>query len=79
MAKMTDDEILQICLGELDSSAPTGDLSQQRKEAMDRYLGEDYGDEVDGRSKVKTREVLETVEGLMPSLCLLYTSDAADE
>jgi hypothetical protein len=75
MAKMKDDEILQICLGELDSSAPTGDLSAQRKEAMDRYLGEDYGDEVDGRSKVKTREVLETVEGLMPSIMRVFADE----
>lgn len=75
MAKMTDEEILQICLGELDSSMPTGDLSAQRKEAMDRYLGEDYGDEVDGRSKVKTREVFETVEGLMPSLMRVFADE----
>lgn len=72
MAELSDEQILTICLGEIQSSSATGDLSNQRQEAMDRYLGEDYGDEVEGRSKVKTREVLETIEGVMPSLMRIF-------
>ena len=75
MAKLTDDDILSICAGEMSSSSGQGDLAKERKDAMDRYLGEDYGDEVDGRSKVKTREVLETVEGLMPSLMRVFADE----
>jgi hypothetical protein len=75
MAELTDEQILSICLGEIESSSATGDLATQRKDAMDRYLGEDYGDEVEGRSKVKTREVLETVEGLMPSLMRVFADE----
>lgn len=75
MAKLDDDEILSICLGELQSATSSGDLAKQRSEAMDRYMGEDYGDEVEGRSKVKTREVLETIEGLMPSLMRVFADE----
>ena len=75
MAELTDDDILSICTGEMSASSSQGDLSKERKDAMDRYLGEDYGDEVDGRSKVKTREVLETVEGLMPSLMRVFADE----
>ena len=72
MAKLSDAEVLSICLGELESATGDGDLSKERKAAMDRYMGEDYGDEVEGRSKVKTREVLEVVEGLMPSMMRIF-------
>ena len=75
MAKMTDEQVLSTCLGELDSATANGDLAAERKDAMDRYFGEDYGDEVDGRSKAKTREVFETVEGLMPSLMRIFADE----
>lgn len=45
-----------------------GDLSTARQENMDRYLGEPYGTEIDGQSKITTMEVFEAVEWTMPSL-----------
>ncbi len=50
----------------------SGELSNERETAMDYYLGEPYGDEVDGRSKVVTRETLEAVENIMPELLRIF-------
>ena len=72
---LTDDEILSVCLSELTNASESSELADQRSDALDRYLGEPYGDEVDGRSQVCTREVLETVEGLMPSLMRIFTEE----
>lgn len=71
---MSEDEVLSVCLQEIRSAAggETSDLAQSRADAMERYLGDPYGDEIEGRSGVVTREVLETVEGMMPSLMRIF-------
>lgn len=51
-----------------------GTLDKERAQAMDYYLGRQYGNEVEGRSQVVTRDVLETVEWIMPSLMRIFTS-----
>jgi hypothetical protein len=57
-----------------------GELSQQRSEAIKRYNGELYGDEVVGQSSVLTSEVFDTVEWILPSLLRIFTaSDKAVE
>ena len=57
-----------------------GDLSQQRTEALKRYNGELYGDEVVDQSQVLTSEVFDTVEWILPSLLRIFTaSDKAVE
>lgn len=50
-----------------------GALDNERAQAMDYYLGRPYGNEVEGRSQVVTRDVLETVEWIMPSLMRIFT------
>jgi hypothetical protein len=40
---------------------------------MDRYLGKPYGNEVEGRSQVRTREVADTIEWILPSLMRIFT------
>lgn len=74
MASLSDDEIRSICEAEISASSgfTSGELSDERAKAMDYYLGEPYGDEVDGRSQIITREVLDTVEWVMPSLMRIY-------
>jgi hypothetical protein len=47
---------------------PGDDISQARSKAYDRYMGRVYGNELDGYSKVRTREVLESVEWAMPPI-----------
>ena len=66
--KITDEELLALCTSEIANIDENGDLSSDRAEGMDRYMGAEYGDEMEGRSQVRTRQVMETVEGLMPSL-----------
>jgi hypothetical protein len=71
---LTDDEVAALCNSELDASAgyQGGELSEERSTAMDYFMGEPYGDEQNGRSQVVTREVLETVQGIMPSLMRIF-------
>jgi hypothetical protein len=45
-----------------------GELSQDRAKAMDHYHGRPYGNEVDGRSQVVSRDLSETVDWAMPVL-----------
>lgn len=49
-----------------------GTLDSERAQAIDYYLGRPYGNEVDGRSQVVTRDVLETVEWIKPSLMRIF-------
>ena len=52
----------------------TDEVSLEREDAMERYLGSAYGDEQEGRSSIITREVLETIEWAMPSLLSVFAS-----
>lgn len=73
---MTDDDLLSLIEGEeadcLSTSA--GALSEQRREAMQYYYGQPYGNEVEGRSQVVTTEVKDAVEETMPALMKIFTS-----
>lgn len=73
---MTDDELKQILSAEIRNALGylDGELAEQRGEALDYYLGEPFGNEIDGRSQVVTREVLDTVEWSLPSLIKIFTS-----
>jgi len=51
-----------------------GDLSQLRQENFNYYVGEPYGDEREGYSKFVTRETLETVEWVLPSVLRVFLS-----
>lgn len=71
---LTDSEILHRAQQEVVAASGRngGELAQQRADAMDYYLGEPYGDEQDGRSRVVTRETLETIEWILPSLVRIF-------
>lgn len=51
-----------------------GELSSQRRRAMEYYYGEPFGNEQEGRSKVVLQDVLETVEWLLPELLKIFAS-----
>jgi len=72
--KLTDSQIQSICEQEImaASGVSGGELASDRAEALDYYLGEPYGDERDGRSSIVTREVMETVEWITPSLVRIF-------
>jgi hypothetical protein len=50
------------------------EVQEQQMEALRRYFGERYGDEEEGRSKVTTREVFETIEWTRPDLMRVFGS-----
>ena len=48
-------------------------LSENRAKAMEYYLGQSFGNEVDGRSHYVSRDVQDTVEWIMPQLMEIIT------
>lgn len=51
------------------------EFSQERIRAMDFYLGEPMGNEVEGRSQVVSTEVSDTIEAIMPNLMRVFTAN----
>lgn len=74
MPKLTTDDLLSIIEAhERDAiGSEQGDLSNQRAESLKRYFGEPYGDEVDGRSAVVSKDLAEAVDWIMPSLMRVF-------
>ena len=59
---------IENALGYYDS-----EYSTDRVTLMDYYMGEQYGNEQEGRSQVVTTEVADTIEFIMPSLMRMFT------
>tara|TARA_Y100001963_G_scaffold158753_1_gene259558 strand:- start:316 stop:2598 length:2283 start_codon:yes stop_codon:yes gene_type:complete len=72
---LSDEQVASICRGEVDAASgrAAGEVSSERAEALDYYYGEPYGDETEGRSQIRTREVMETIEWILPSLARIFT------
>lgn len=51
------------------------EYSQERIRAMDFYMGEPLGNEVEGRSQVIDTTVSDTIEQIMPSLMRVFTAN----
>jgi hypothetical protein len=51
-----------------------GELSDSRRRALEYYLGEPFGNEVEGRSSVVSTDVADVVEWVMPSLMKVFAS-----
>ena len=51
-----------------------GELSEQRRKALRYYLGEPFGNEIEGRSKVVSTDVSDTIEWILPSLLKIFTA-----
>lgn len=54
-------------------SENNSDLAAIRARSIEDYLGEPYGDEVDGQSQVVSRDVFDTIESIKPSLLRIFT------
>tara|TARA_Y100000385_G_scaffold25039_1_gene24012 strand:+ start:100 stop:2130 length:2031 start_codon:yes stop_codon:yes gene_type:complete len=74
--KLTEDQLVSQLNAEI--SGATGysntELSNQREDAMKYYLGEPFGNEIDGRSEIVTTDVRDTIEYIMPSLMRIFTT-----
>ena len=78
MAKKMDDEQLgSIVSGEITDALNHFDneYTTDRLRALDMYLGEPLGNEIDGRSTVIATEVADTVEAIMPNLMRVFTTN----
>ncbi len=51
-----------------------GDIASDRADALDRYLGRPYGDELQGRSSVVSRDVADVVEGVLANVLKPFIS-----
>lgn len=76
MAKMDDTEFQQVVRGEIEQSIGYNDteLQQDRIDAMNYYLGEPLGNEIEGRSSVVATETSDVIEMIMPSLMRVFTA-----
>lgn len=74
---MSEEEILNQCQLEIDNAIGylETETVEQRAEAMDYYLRKPYGNEVEGSSQVVTGEVAEAVDGALPQLIRVFTSN----
>lgn len=77
---LNEDEIVTRLKNEAGSAIGAHDslLADDIEKLNDYYHGKPYGNEVEGRSKFVTREVYETVEGIMPYMSkVFFSSDKA--
>ena len=72
---MDDDEVKSIITNELDDAIDFIDntISPIRAMAEKYYLGEEFGNEEEGRSQVVSMDVRDTIEGILPSLMRIFT------
>jgi hypothetical protein len=73
---MKKSELNSLVNTEIDNAygAFDGDLSGEIAEGIDFYLGEPFGNEEDGKSSVISRDVMDVIEWIMPSLMRVFTS-----
>ena len=76
MAKMTDERLGSIIQSEITDSQNhfETEYSSDRLKAIDYYLGEPFGNEIEGRSSVVSTDFADAVEQIMPSLMRIFTS-----
>ena len=77
MAEMDDVQLGSIVSGEITDALNHFDseYTQDRLRALDFYLGEPLGNEVEGRSAVVATELADTVEAIMPNLMRVFTTN----
>lgn len=73
---LDDDDIVTFLMSKIDNALNKGGSTEEntRTEMYDRYVGAPIGDESDGQSTFRTREVLEMVEDALPSLLSVFLS-----
>ena len=77
MAEMDDVQLGSIVSGEITDALNHFDseYTQDRLRALDFYLGEPLGNEVEGRSAVVATELADTVEAIMPNLMRVFSTN----
>jgi len=76
MAQLTNDEIVTLCKQDIDAAQNTADQeSVQNERIYQYYRAKTMGNEVDGRSKIVSSDVFETVEWLLPSIMDIFSPE----
>lgn len=79
---MTPDQLLSHCRNEIERAADyvQTQIASDRAKAYDYYWGKPFGNEVEGRSKLVTRDVQQQVDSALPGLIKTFVgSDSAVE
>lgn len=76
MPKLNDEELISAIEAQEASSLDSwsGILAGDRAEALARYRGEPDGTEIEGRSQIVSRDLLDQIEWIMPSLARIFLS-----
>lgn len=74
---MSEDELIQQIQSELDSAVGIegSELSQARINAVKYYFNRPRGDEVSGRSKVQSSDVMDVIEWVLPDIIEAFTTN----
>jgi hypothetical protein len=74
--KMDEGMIKGILEAEIDNSIGfiETETTEERRKALDYYLRNPYGNEVEGRSQIVTGEVAEAIDGALPQLIRVFTT-----
>jgi hypothetical protein len=72
---METNDLKSILQAEIDDSIGyiESETVEQRKQALEAYLRQPYGNEVEGKSQIVTGEVAEAIDGALPSLVRIFT------
>jgi len=72
---MVQNELMSIIQSEIDDAIGfiESETVEQRKQALEAYLRQPYGNEVEGKSQIVTGEVAEAIDGALPSLIRIFT------
>lgn len=72
---MAQNELKSILQAEIDDAIGyiETETVDQRKQALQAYLRQPYGNETDGKSQIVTGEVAEAIDGALPSLVRIFT------
>lgn len=76
MPKLTDSEVRAIVGARASSAlgAAAAELTSDREIALDFYYGRPLGNEIDGRSQVVTKDLMDVIEWRMPSLMRIFAT-----
>lgn len=72
MAKLTVSEQRAIVGERLCSNSGDSELTSSREQAMNFYYGRPLGNEIEGRAQVVSKDLMDTVEWIMPSLMRVF-------
>lgn len=76
MPRLTDDAVRAYIDGRVSRTLTTTDseLRREREKALDFFYGRPMGNEIEGRAQVVSKDMMDTVEWMMPSLMRVFAN-----